>query len=90
MAKCDFKKNAFQHGCSPGNLLDIFRTRFLKNTSGWLLLVFLPSKISLSISGDISLATLYNSIASAYLSLLCIETELSLFKSSSQFESLLL
>ena len=27
-----------QHGCSPVNLLYIFRTPFLKNTSGWLLL----------------------------------------------------
>ena len=27
-----------QHGCSPVNLLHIFRTRFYKNTSGWLLL----------------------------------------------------
>ena len=25
------------HGCSPGNLLHIFRTPFSKNTSGWLL-----------------------------------------------------
>ena len=29
------------HGCSPVNLLHIFRTRFLKNTSGWLLLTFI-------------------------------------------------
>ena len=28
-----------RHGCSPGNLLEIFRTTFLKNTSGRLLLV---------------------------------------------------
>ena len=28
------------HGCSPVNLLDIFRTPFTKNTSGWLLLYF--------------------------------------------------
>ena len=26
------------HGCSPVNLLHIFRTPFTKNTSGWLLL----------------------------------------------------
>ena len=25
-----------RHGCSPANLLHIFRTTFLKNTSGWL------------------------------------------------------
>ena len=29
---------ALRHGCSPVNLLHIFRTPFLKNTSGWLLL----------------------------------------------------
>ena len=29
---------ALQHGCSPVNLLHIFRTPFLKNTSEWLLL----------------------------------------------------
>ena len=28
------------HGCSPVNLLHIFRTPFLKNTSRWLLLFF--------------------------------------------------
>ena len=31
---------ALRHGCSPVNLLHIFRTPFLKNTSGRLLLVF--------------------------------------------------
>ena len=29
------------HGCSPVNFLHILRTRFLKNTSGWLLLTFI-------------------------------------------------
>ena len=29
---------ALRHGCSPVNLLHIFRTPFPKNTSGWLLL----------------------------------------------------
>ena len=46
MTKCDFKKvakNSFieitlQHGCSPVNLLHIFRTHFPKNTSQGLLL----------------------------------------------------
>ena len=32
-------KYDFQHGCSPVNLLHIFRTPFLKNTSRWLLLM---------------------------------------------------
>ena len=37
MLKCDFNKVA-KHGCSHVNLLHIFRTPFLKNTSGWLFL----------------------------------------------------
>ena len=35
MPKCDFNKVALR---SPVNLLRIFRTFFLKTTSGWLLL----------------------------------------------------
>ena len=35
--QCNFNEIALRHGCSPANLLHIFRTRFLKNTSGWLL-----------------------------------------------------
>ena len=45
MPKCDFNKVAvqfteitLQHACSPVNLLHIFRTPFLKNSSEWLLL----------------------------------------------------
>ena len=47
MPKCDFNKVALlcnfieitlRHGCSPVNLLHIFRTPFPRNTSGWLLL----------------------------------------------------
>ena len=45
MPKCDFKQVALKvieiavrHGCSPVNLLHIFRKPFLKNTSGRLLL----------------------------------------------------
>ena len=37
MSKCDFEI-ALWHGCSSVNLLHIFRTHFLKNTSGWLVL----------------------------------------------------
>ena len=46
MPKCDFNKVALQlmeitiqHGCSPVNLLHIFRTSFTKITSGWRLLL---------------------------------------------------
>ena len=35
-----FIEIAIRHGCSPVNLLDIFRTPFPRNTSGWLLLKF--------------------------------------------------
>ena len=35
---CNFIELALWHGCSPVNLLYIFRTSFSKNTSGWLLL----------------------------------------------------
>ena len=36
----NFIKIALRYGCSPVNLLHIFRTPCPKNTSGWLLLVF--------------------------------------------------
>ena len=36
----NFIEIALRHGCSPVNLLHIFRTPFHKNTSGWLLLDF--------------------------------------------------
>ena len=35
---CNFIEIAFRHGCSPVNLLLIFRTPLPKNTSGGLLL----------------------------------------------------
>ena len=35
---CNSVEIAFQHGCSPVNLLHIFRSPFSKNTSRWLLL----------------------------------------------------
>ena len=39
MLKCDFNNVAkIRHGCSPLNLLHIFRTPFPRNTSGGLLL----------------------------------------------------
>ena len=34
----NFIEITVRHGCSPVNLLHIFRTPFSKNTSGWLLL----------------------------------------------------
>ena len=44
MLQSNFIEIAFRHGCCPVNLLHIFRTPFVKNTSVWLLL-----KISKSI-----------------------------------------
>ena len=48
MPNCDFNKVAsnfieiaLRHGCSPVNLLHIFRTTFPKNTSGRLLLLLI-------------------------------------------------
>ena len=35
---CNFIEISLWHGCSPVNLLHVFRTPFCKNTSGWLLL----------------------------------------------------
>ena len=35
----NFIEITLQYGCSPVNLLHIFRTLFFKNTSGWLLLL---------------------------------------------------
>ena len=37
----NFIETALRHGCSPVNLLHIFRTLFLKNTPGWLLLTII-------------------------------------------------
>ena len=37
----NFIEITLRHGCSPGNLLHIFRTLFPKNTSQWLLLEIL-------------------------------------------------
>ena len=36
---CNFIEIVLRHKCYPVNLLHIFRTYFLKNTSGWLLLI---------------------------------------------------
>ena len=37
-SETNFIEITLRHGCSPVNLLHIFRTPFPKNTSGWLLL----------------------------------------------------
>ena len=40
MLQSKFIEITLRHGCSPVNLLHIFRTPFIKNTSGLLLLHF--------------------------------------------------
>ena len=49
MPKCDFNNNfieiTLRHGCSPVNLLHIFRIPFRNNTSGRLLLLFIVDRL---------------------------------------------
>ena len=40
---CKFIEIVLRHGCSPVNFLHIFRTIFPKNTSAWLLLIWLTN-----------------------------------------------
>ena len=42
---CNFTEIALWHGCSPVNLLHVFRTPFPKNTSEWLLLQWVLRKL---------------------------------------------
>ena len=44
----NFIEIALRHRYSPVNLLYVFKTPFLKNTSGWLLLIFISSRWVLS------------------------------------------
>ena len=56
---CNFIETALRHGCSPVNLLHIFRTPFPKNTSGWLLLkldIFFSGKQQGSIRTDLKIS----------------------------------
>ena len=41
MPKCDFIEITLRHGCSPVNLLHIFRTPFPRKTTGWLFLTLI-------------------------------------------------
>ena len=41
MILCNFIEIKLRHGCSPVNLLHIFRTSFPRNTFWWLLLKYL-------------------------------------------------
>ena len=57
---CNFIEITFWDGCSPVNLLNTFRTPFLKNTSEWLLL-YLKHKISLISDSITHIQTYQNS-----------------------------
>ena len=41
---CNCSEITLWHGHSPVNLLHILRTSFTKDTSGWMLLLFVPNK----------------------------------------------
>ena len=49
---CNFIEIPVRHGYSPVNVLHIFRTPFLKNTSGWLLLPIRSSRHFIKRSGN--------------------------------------
>ena len=77
----NFIEIALRHGCSPVSLLNIFRTPFPKNTSGWLLLklgskdTFFKNWNSL-LNNNGSLNTQFNQLFSqvqyTYISLACL------------------
>ena len=46
----NFIEIALRHGCPPVNFFRIFRTPFLKNTSGWLLLLLINEIFSTAIN----------------------------------------
>ena len=45
----NFTKITFWHGCSPVNLLHIFRTLSSKSTSGWLLLSLVQGELKIKL-----------------------------------------
>ena len=55
---CNFIEIAFWHGCSPVNLLHIFRTPFPKNTSGGLLVYITEHRFTLIILSNVSLCSM--------------------------------
>ena len=64
---CNFIEITLWHGCSPVNLLHIFRTPLHKNSSGWLLLLipvtlgwclYFPTILSISLLRSFSSITL--------------------------------
>ena len=77
---CNFIEIALWHGCSPVNLLHIFRTPFPRNTSGWLLLNICKPFISVMQCGNTPLMEISEDRISESLSLaVASELNLSLF-----------
>ena len=61
---CNFIEIALWHGCSPVNLLHVFRTPFPRNTSGWLLLNrFIKKRHARGIVSSLGVKTLLSKIA---------------------------
>ena len=61
----NFIEIALRHGCSPANLLHIFSTPFLKNTSGRLLLEFaIKNKFKQETLHVLTIAMIYVMLAS--------------------------
>ena len=56
----NFIEIAHRHGCSPVNLLHIFRTTFLKNSSGWLRRFKVTLKVLSYIIGSHCASVLYD------------------------------
>ena len=60
---CNFIEITLRHGCSPVNLLHIFRTTFSRNTSGWLLLDILTATLTLTEKLVIKIKNLLKTLA---------------------------
>ena len=55
---CNFIEITLRHGCSPVNLLHIFRTPFPKNTSGGLLVYITEHRFTLIVLSNVSLCSM--------------------------------
>ena len=61
-----FIEIVLRHGCSPVNLLHIFRTPFPRNTSGWLLLMVVTKSLSVLVSYPLTLTILAHKFISLF------------------------